>query len=59
MYLSNVRADTVEVDSPIGNAVNLDVKVAKIQFAFPRNPLTRKKVNKGMPKTPTAKSTKD
>ena len=59
MYLSNVRADRAITDSIDGNTVDLNAKVAAMQFVIPPIPLARKKINKGMPTTPTAKSITD
>jgi hypothetical protein len=41
MYLSNVKADIVIADSPIGSAVNFNAKVAAMQFEFPPIPLAK------------------
>jgi hypothetical protein len=59
MYLSIVNTDNVIMDAPTGgNASRSDVKAAT-QFETTLTWLARKVSNKGMAKTPTAKSIKD
>ena len=59
MYRSNASADRVTEDRMAGNNVELSVNLAATQFVIPHIPLARKKISKGIPKTPTAKSITD
>jgi hypothetical protein len=59
MYLSIVNADNVKIDTPIGKTDDLYARVATKQFDIFRIPVTKKIRNKGIPKTPTAKSVTD
>ena len=59
MYLSNVSADRVKHDWLPGNTGDFNAKLAATQFVIPPIPLAIKKMNKGIAKTPTAKSMMD
>ena len=59
MYLSNVIAYNVIVDTPTGTVFAREAKVVVIHFEIPPIALARKKINRGMPKTPIAKSSTD
>jgi hypothetical protein len=59
MYRSNVMADTVTIDNA---HVTYDVRrvtMTREQLEISRNGVTKEKIERGMPKTPTLKSTTD
>ena len=59
MYLSNVIADNVIADTPTGTIFAREAKIVVMHFEIPPILLARKKINRGMPKRPIAKSITD